>query len=621
MQEKIIKLSDQILEYLLKFKESNPDFTFSLRKRDSAQSKDKRLALGQWFQGSHYIYVPLFKKGDNARKIKTVGFVIGFEKDGSLRNYIEISFKSGIDDPKEKEFHKQLAIHIDLPLGAKNHGIKAYNDQNDIWNNLNSYITDFRNFALKLLDELDLKNKYLISESDFKKDLSRIKAIKTALKYPIIPSNPVDTIENKESENVFKMLNQILYGPPGTGKTYNTINKAIAIANPDFDLIQSRDLIKVEYDRLVETGQIVFTTFHQSMSYEDFIEGIKPETKNEKVTYEIKEGVFKKLCKEASAKKTSKNFDDAYSKFIEEVLTKGSILLETPTHKKKFKVIINSNETAVAIPETEKGTNMGVTKEMSRDYVVNGTIRDWKPYTTSIGEYIKKRYPVEIEDIDNSNKKFVLIIDEINRGNVSQIFGELITLIEDDKRLGKDEALEVTLPYSKDKFGVPANLFIIGTMNTADRSVESLDSALRRRFSFVEMEPKPNLIKTESKSGKVNGIVDGIDLETLLKTINSRIEKLIDKDHRIGHSYFLKVNDSVSLHHSFTNEIIPLLEEYFFGDFGKIGLVLGSSFVEKVNHSFSFAKFDEYDTDIQEDLKQKSVFKIRNEEDWKFSEI
>lgn len=621
MQEKIIKLSDQILEYLLKFKESNPDFTFSLRKRDSAQSKDKRLALGQWFQGSHYIYVPLFKKGDNARKIKTVGFVIGFEKDGSLRNYIEISFKSGIDDPKEKEFHKQLAIHIDLPLGAKNHGIKAYNDQNDIWNNLNSYITDFRNFALKLLDELDLKNKYLISESDFKKDLSRIKAIKTALKSPIIPSNPVDTIENKESENVFKMLNQILYGPPGTGKTYNTINKAIAIANPDFDLIQSRDLIKVEYDRLVETGQIVFTTFHQSMSYEDFIEGIKPETKNEKVTYEIKEGVFKKLCKEASAKKTSKNFDDAYSKFIEEVLTKGSILLETPTHKKKFKVIINSNETAVAIPETEKGTNMGVTKEMSRDYVVNGTIRDWKPYTTSIGEYIKKRYPVEIEDIDNSNKKFVLIIDEINRGNVSQIFGELITLIEDDKRLGKDEALEVTLPYSKDKFGVPANLFIIGTMNTADRSVESLDSALRRRFSFVEMEPKPNLIKTESKSGKVNGIVDGIDLETLLKTINTRIEKLIDKDHRIGHSYFLKVNDSVSLHHSFTNEIIPLLEEYFFGDFGKIGLVLGSSFVEKVNNSFSFAKFDEYDTDIQEDLKQKSVFKIRNEEDWKFSEI
>ncbi|MDI6049406.1 AAA family ATPase [Flavobacterium sp. XS2P24] len=511
--------------------------------------------------------------------------------------FVEIHF----DQKYKKKFENLITPYINNQVRWNKEHESKHKELSLAFNE--SYDFDEEELFSKLADALN----YL--ESNFGA------IIRSEFKNIFLDSNSLD------NNMKIQPLNQILYGPPGTGKTYNTINKAIAIANPDFDLKQNRDLIKVEYKRLVETGQIVFTTFHQSMSYEDFIEGIKPETKNEKVTYEIKEGVFKKLCKEASAKKTSKNFDDAYSKFIEEVLTKGSIFLETPTHKKKFKVIINSNETAVAIPETEKGTNMGVTKEMSRDYVVNGTIRDWKPYTTSIGEYIKKRYPVEIEDIDNSNKKFVLIIDEINRGNVSQIFGELITLIEDDKRLGKDEALEVTLPYSKDKFGVPANLFIIGTMNTADRSVESLDSALRRRFSFVEMEPKPNLIKTESKSGKVNGIVDGIDLETLLKTINTRIEKLIDKDHRIGHSYFLKVNDSVSLHHSFTNEIIPLLEEYFFGDFGKIGLVLGSSFVEKVNHSFSFAKFDEYDTDIQEDLKQKSVFKIRNEEDWKFSEI
>lgn len=621
-QESIIKYSDKILDFLLKFKENDHDFTFSLRKKDSVQSKDKRLEEGQWFQGSHYILVPLFKKGDNARKIKTIGFQILFDQNGNIKNnFIEISFKSGIDDPKEIQFHKKLCDYIGLVLNEKNHGIKEYPDKNDIWNNLLSYITDFRTYALKLLDEFDLKNKYLISETDFQKDLNRINDIKATMQSPIISNNPVEIIDDKKSENIHKILNQILYGPPGTGKTYNTINKAIAIANPDFDLIQSRDLIKVEYERLVKTGQIVFTTFHQSMSYEDFIEGIKPETKNEKVTYEIKDGVFKKLCKVASAKKTSKNFDDSYSKFVEEVLTKGSILLETPTHKKKFKVIINSNETAVAIPETEKGTNMGVTKEMSRDYVVNGIIRDWKPYTTSIGEYIKKQYPVEVEDIDNSNKKFVLIIDEINRGNVSQIFGELITLIEDNKRLGKEEALEVTLPYSKDKFGVPANLYIIGTMNTADRSVEALDAALRRRFYFEEMKPKPHLIKTESKSGKVNGIVDGIDLETLLTTINTRIEKLIDKDHRIGHSYFLKVHDSTSLLHSFKNEIIPLLEEYFFGDFGKIGLVLGSGFVEKVNGNFSFAKFEEYDNDIQEDLKQKTVYKIRKESEWKFSEI
>ncbi|WP_339658891.1 AAA family ATPase [Flavobacterium frigidarium] len=393
---------------------------------------------------------------------------------------------------------------------------------------------------------------------------------------------------NKESMNF--PLNQILYGPPGTGKTYNSINAAISIVNPNFDLAQTRDVVKAEYERLVESGQVVFTTFHQSMSYEDFIEGIKPETKNEKVTYEIKDGVFKKLCKDASAKKTSKNFDTSYSKFVEEVLSKGSIMLETPTHKKKFKIIINSNETAVAIPETEKGTNMGVTKEMSRDYVVNGAIRDWKPYTTSIGEYIKSQYPVDIDDVSNSDKKYVLIIDEINRGNVSAIFGELITLLEEDKRLEAKESLELILPYSKIQFGVPKNLYIIGTMNTADRSVEALDTALRRRFSFTEMMPKPELLQDIQ--------FDGFNLREVLQTINDRIEILLDRDHAIGHSYFLKVEsgDIESLKSVFKNSIFPLLQEYFYHDYEKIALILGSGFVEvKENHKVNFPKFNNLD--------------------------
>jgi 5-methylcytosine-specific restriction endonuclease McrBC GTP-binding regulatory subunit McrB len=218
-------------------------------------------------------------------------------------------------------------------------------------------------------------------------------------------------------------------------------------------------------------------------------------------------------------------------------------------------------------------------------------------------------------------KKYVLVIDEINRGNVSSIFGELITLIEKDKRSGKEEELEVTLPYSKETFTVPNNVYIVGTMNTADRSIEALDTALRRRFSFKEFPPKSNLIKTEGESGKVDGIVEDIDLEDLLNTINSRIEKLIDKDHKIGHSYFLKVDTIAKLKYAFANEIIPLLEEYFFGDFGKIGLVIGSTFVEKVNHDFSFADFAAYDNDIQEDLKEKSVFRIKSEDQWDFTKI
>jgi 5-methylcytosine-specific restriction protein B len=178
---------------------------------------------------------------------------------------------------------------------------------------------------------------------------------------------------------------------------------------------------------------------------------------------------------------------------------------------------------------------------------------------------------------EKEEKNYVLIIDEINRGNVSQIFGELITLIEKDKRLGKDESLEVMLPYSKERFGVPPNLYIIGTMNTADRSVEALDTALRRRFSFTEMPPLYNLPELDYEYAGVKG-------SDILKTINRRIEKLLDRDHLIGHSFFLLGKDEepeTKLIQSFYQNLIPLLQEYFYGDYAKIGAVLGNGFILK----------------------------------------
>jgi 5-methylcytosine-specific restriction endonuclease McrBC GTP-binding regulatory subunit McrB len=210
-----------------------------------------------------------------------------------------------------------------------------------------------------------------------------------------------------------------------------------------------------------------------------------------------------------------------------------------------------------------------------------------------------------------TKQKFVLIIDEVNRGNVSQIFGELITLIEDDKRLGTEEALEVTLPYSKERFGVPPNLFIIGTMNTADRSVEALDAALRRRFSFEEMPPKPILIANEGKLKSTNGFLDTIDLPLLLNTINRRIEKLLDKDHQIGHSYFMSVKNYIDLKSAFQNKIIPLLQEYFFGDYGKIGLVIGKEFFEPIEKDDEnlFADFEDYDASS---FAERTIYKIKD---------
>lgn len=264
----------------------------------------------------------------------------------------------------------------------------------------------------------------------------------------------------------------------------------------------------------------------------------------------------------------------------------------------------------------------------------------------------------------------MLIIDEINRGNVSQIFGELITLLEEDKRKGNEEALELTLPYSQKQFGVPNNLFLIGTMNTADRSVESLDTALRRRFMFREMTPIEDLLSPEravydlwesydekkekeyirkekalyeflgltsdwERDDKIyfgfenepstseleevfksnDLLVSGVDLKKLLSIINYRIEKLLDKDHAIGHAYFMHIykaeNPTAALKRTFQKNIIPLLQEYFYGDYGKIGLVLGDAFVESKNEkNLTFAKFKNISQDIREDYESRTIYSL-----------
>lgn len=254
------------------------------------------------------------------------------------------------------------------------------------------------------------------------------------------------------------------------------------------------------------SNQFEFVTFHQSFSYEDFVEGIKPvmdENEEGQLAYAIQKGVFKKLCERA--------------------------------HRK---------------PE----------------------------------------------------QRFAIFIDEINRGNVASIFGELITLIEPDKREGQENELSVTLPYSKEKFSVPSNLDIYGTMNTADRSVEALDTALRRRFEFEEIGPN-----WQDFDGK---IFDGVNVGTTMRTINQRIEHLLDKDHCIGHSYFYKVTDFQSLQQVFAKNILPLLQEYFYGDFGKVGLILGDAFVQVRNErQTSFASFDHPDADL---LQEKVVYHLKD---------
>ncbi len=415
--------------------------------------------------------------------------------------------------------------------------------------------------------------------------------------------------------------NTILYGPPGTGKTYNTVNKALEIIDSEFlkENIDNRQALNERFRSLrfnPETGegQVAFITFHQSLSYEDFIEGIKPRKNEgeEVISYEVCDGLFKSIAIKASDKKVVVSFDEIYKEFIGDVMEKETFSLKTPVQKKHFDVRINGSGNCVAIPQTETATQMVVTKNMISDFLVDGTVRDWKPYLSSIAEYIKANYSFKVDKEDNANKPYVIIIDEINRGNISQIFGELITLIEPDKRKGQGEEIEVILPYSKERFSVPSNLHIIGTMNTADRSVEALDTALRRRFSFMEMNPKPEKLSEEEFR------CEGIDLERMLKAMNGRIEKLLDRDYCIGHSYFMTIKDKKEpleeLKFIFQNKILPLLQEYFYGDWGKIRLIVGKEFVKKRVSDIKFLDMD--GSEDYDEFDERPIYSFTDCDGW-----
>lgn len=487
-----------------------------------------------------------------------------------------------------------------------------------------------------------------------------------------------DEYEDKQNDNTNTgedtmqiPLNTILYGPPGTGKTYNSINKAVEIADPVFmKNTPTRSDVTKRYKELVDKGRIVFTTFHQSISYEDFIEGIKPVTNDDNsISYNVLPGLFKKLCTIATysayTKTDSKGvtrdvlFELAFDKLWDdvrktldskeayEVKTKENYPINIIELSDRGNLIIqhmnNVTETVHTVSRNKllklfmKYQEIGEIKKVGdiRDLVGGcDTSAYWAIlnmiYNVSSGIQVTANPKLDIQELDyesmataiagfdwsllndaskNSLESYVLIIDEINRGNVSQIFGELITLFEPDKRAGMKEALEVTLPYSKENFSVPPNLYIIGTMNTADRSVEALDTALRRRFSFTEMAPDYGLLK-----GKPNDY--GIDLGELLEIINKRIEALLDKDHAIGHSYFLRVlSGECSLKDVFFNEIIPLLQEYFYGNFGRIELVLGTGFVKSTQVTQSvFAKPSANNDDFVDTTRYTLVRNMDNAE-------
>jgi hypothetical protein len=371
---------------------------------------------------------------------------------------------------------------------------------------------------------------------------------------PVWPSHAYDG----ETTNV------ILYGPPGTGKTFRTTGRAVELARGAASAEG-----RAEYRRLMEAGQIVFVTFHQSYGYEEFVEGIRPEaTEDGQVSYEVRWGALRKIADAAQralvvAQRQERLWDAAVrlaptvgKPLRLEVSEQALTLHYESSHASRAP----ASSGAAQVDEAEG--ELGRLGELVRGE--DETVR--KELIKFLQRAHAERSAQPTGQIDwAATRQYVMIIDEINRGNMSRIFGELITLLEPTKRLGAPDELVVTLPASGDRFGLPPNLHFVGTMNTADRSIALLDVALRRRFQFEELMPDPSCVKASANGAK------------LMAALNKRISILLDREHQLGHALFMRASDDAGLVRVLRRDVLPLLKEYFYGDWERIAAVLGCS--------------------------------------------
>ena len=400
--------------------------------------------------------------------------------------------------------------------------------------------------------------------------------------------------ELKKYTDILRMKkNIILQGAPGTGKTYTTAALALSLIDENISYF-NHDVVMEKYQEYVEKGQIAFITFHQSMDYEDFVEGLKPQLVENSdgntagIAYRVEDGIFKRLCKQAikdsALVSMQDNFESVWGKLVDELDEKDFIEIPLLSGKNTFRIELNEYETGLAT-RTYDDDNFqkdrwisGKSKFFSKEQLYNvyrglpGTpARGHDNYRKAIIRYCKENlglieYALPLNNTQSNTNPFILIIDEINRGNVSKIFGELITLLESDKRIGSMHPINVRLPYSRELFSVPPNIYLIGTMNTTDRSVGTIDYAVRRRFAFITLKSEKSAIEKfyDNVPGGTDAALKNKALELFSSVKRFIEENKIEEDFddlMPGHSYFMAKSDA-ELEQKFIYEVLPLLHEY-----------------------------------------------------------
>ncbi|MDI9868588.1 McrB family protein [Flectobacillus roseus] len=579
----IAQLHKEIYDFLMEYHQVNPTFKFAPRTRSIANGRGYQ--DGYWFNGNDdYLFIGLYSPNDSVNKTRTIGIFIQLRQSLIQKAYLLITYRDVAQIPDIPFYNKlveRLKQNSTLHQERENKYQLHFENPRDWQTWLPNFLENQKPIIDRYIEEQGRRDDFFINQDWFREHTNAIRNVRNNTSIQFNTPVNINRIVNQIPQNMpHYPLNQILYGPPGTGKTYQTVALAYQIVHQlpldeDIDYTLARAWYKQElaknHDRQVE-----FITFHQNYSYEDFIAGIKPALNDDSLGFREHKGIFFEVCQRAL-----KNYEDSqrstaeiqrdqlteafFEEFknsiiehlemapypisnsvkIHDVTESAFVYGNTTNNYMKFQDILKifANPEATSRQSASQTPNISGLARQHITYYYN-VVKLFRDFST---QHNISSQPIPAQPLKN----YVLIIDEINRANISRVFGELITLLEEDKRWGNDFETEVLLPDGFTKFTVPKNLYIIGTMNTADKSIALLDIALRRRFEFIPLYPDASKVKDE--------------YQLFFNTLNQRIKDKKGIDFCIGHAYFMPPQDrSFDFVKAMNQKVIPLLMEYFY---------------------------------------------------------